>query len=151
MADRRTYVYGNTVRKLNTETAPSRAPQHEQKISPKTKKKIDRVLAFDLKYTMTLVVAVGFAFCACISMLQVQAQITAQEKEIESLETEYQNLENDNDALSAKVNSDIDLDEIQKIAMEELGMVYPGTGQVITYDSANEQYVKQYKDVPDLD
>lgn len=151
MANRRTYIDGNTVRKLDVVTVPNRQYEQEEKISPKTKKKIDRVLAFDFKYTMVLVVAVGFAFWACISMISVQAQISAQKKQILALESEYQNLENDNDALNAKVNSDVDLDAIQKVAMEELGMVYPDAGQIITFESTKEQYVKQYQDVPELD
>lgn len=151
MARERTYIDGNTVRKLNTNTVPERRYEREEQISPKTQRKIDRVRSFDLKYTLTLVVAMGFAFAACVSMISVQAKISAQNKEITALESQYQNLSNDNDAASARVNSDVDLNAIQKIAMDELGMVYPNAGQVVTYDSASEQYVKQYKDVPSLD
>lgn len=151
----REYIDGNTVRKLNVTTMPERRHERrnerEEQLSPKTRKKIDRVRAFDLKYTFALVVAIGFAFAACISMISVQAKINAQKKEISALELQYQSLTNDNDAASSRVNSDVDLNEIQRIAMEELGMVYPGAGQVVTYDSAGEQYVKQYKDVPDVD
>ena len=151
MARGREYIDGNTVRKLNTYVVPERRYEKEEKLSPKTRKKIDKVQSFDLKYTLALVVAIGFTFAACVSMISVQAEINAQKKEIAALESQYQNLSNDNDAASARVNSDVDLNEIKKIAMEELGMVYPDRGQVVTYDSASEQYVKQYKDVPDVD
>lgn len=151
MARRTAYIDGNTARKLNVNTVPERRYEKEEQLSPKTQRKIDRVRAFDLKYTLVLVVAIAFTFAACISMISVQAKINAQNKEIAALESQYQNLSNDNDAAAARVNSDVDLNAIQKVAMEELGMVYPSAGQVVTYDSASEQYVKQYKDVPKLD
>lgn len=151
MARGREYIDGNTVRKLNTSIVPERRHEREEKISPKTKKKIDKVRSFDLKYTLALVAAIGFAFAACVSMISVQAEINAQKKQIAALESQHQNLANDNDAASARVNRDVDLNEIKRIAMEELGMIYPSRGQVVTYDSASEQYVKQYKDVPDVD
>lgn len=151
MARGREYIDGNTVRKLNAYTVPERKHEREEQLSPKTRKKIDRVRSFDLKYTLTLVVAIGFTFAACVSMISVQAEINAQKKQIAALESEYRNLSNDNDAASARVNREVDLNAIKKIAMEELGMIYPDKGQVVTYDSAIEQYVKQYKDVPDVD
>ncbi len=151
MAVNRAYVEGNTARKLQVNTVPKRQPEQELELSPKTRKKIERVQAFDLKYTMALIMAIGFTFAACASMIGTIADINAQNKQIASLETQYQNLTNDNDATAAQVNSDIDLNEIKSIAMDDLGMVYPNQGQVVTYDSADEQYVKQYKDVPDLD
>ena len=40
------------------------------------------------------------------------------------------------------------LDDIYNVATNELGMVYAKKGQIIYYDSANEDYVKQYQDVP---
>lgn len=151
MARGREYIDGNTVRKLNTNAVPERRYEKEERLSPKTKKKIDKVRSFDLKYTLALVVAIGFTFSACVSMISVQAEINAQKKEIAALESKYQNLSNDNDAAAARVGREVDLNEIKKIAMEELGMVYPNKSQVVTYDSASEQYVKQYKDVPDVD
>ncbi len=149
MAYKNIYVEGNTVRKTSPVPVPEKRHSVEQ--NPKTKKKIERVLAFDLKYTMALVIAVGLTFVACISMVSVQAEMNAQNKRIAALEADYQALVNDNDAVTSKLNSDVDLDLIKKTAMEELGMVYPSEGQIVTYDSTKEQYVKQYQDVPDMD
>ena len=38
--------------------------------------------------------------------------------------------------------------EIRRIAMEELGMVYPKRSQIVEYDAAESEYVKQYKNIP---
>ena len=40
-------------------------------------------------------------------------------------------------------------DAIYDTAVNDLGMIYPGKGQVITYDSKESEYVKQFKDVPE--
>jgi hypothetical protein len=40
------------------------------------------------------------------------------------------------------------LDDIYKVATRELGMVYSQNGQIIRYDKQEDDYVKQYSDVP---
>ena len=44
------------------------------------------------------------------------------------------------------VNS-VDLDEVKRIAQEELGMHYATEGQIIKYTDAIGDYVKQYSDI----
>ena len=38
---------------------------------------------------------------------------------------------------------------IYQIAVEELGMVYPDKNLVITYESSDGSYLRQYRDIPD--
>ena len=44
----------------------------------------------------------------------------------------------------------MDLEHIKDVAMNELGMVYAKKGQIVYYESASEDYVKQYQDVPSV-
>ncbi|MFQ9511096.1 MAG: hypothetical protein ACLRZ7_09340 [Lachnospiraceae bacterium] len=67
---------------------------------------------------------------------------------MEKLETEYNQLVSDNDALKAKIDASVDLNYIFKVATEELGMVYPSKDQVVNYDRVESEYVRQYEDVP---
>ena len=48
-----------------------------------------------------------------------------------------------------EINAGIDYNAIYDTAVNDLGMIYPGKGQVITYDSKESEYVKQFKDVPE--
>ena len=41
------------------------------------------------------------------------------------------------------------MDEIREKAMNELGMVYATSDQVIEYDSPSGDYVKQYEGIPE--
>lgn len=153
MANRYSYIDGNTARKLDMNTAPviKREAEEEVRRQQKRQKKTQKRLAFDLKYTLVLVVAIVCAFVACVDMLAMQSALQKQERSIDALTTQYENMKKDNDAMSASLDSKVDLNAIYKTATKELGMVYPTEGQVITYEGAKGQYVKQYQDVPDLD
>ena len=48
-----------------------------------------------------------------------------------------------------KIMSNVDLDEIKRIAIGELGMKYAKEGQVITYSGEGSDYVRQYGDIPE--
>lgn len=40
------------------------------------------------------------------------------------------------------------MEEIKKVAIQELGMQYAGEGQVVSFASENNDYVKQMADIP---
>ena len=55
----------------------------------------------------------------------------------------------DNAAFKLSLESMYSLDDIYNVPTNELGMVYAKKGQVVYYESANEDYVKQYQDIPE--
>lgn len=142
---------GNTARKLDV--APQRIEkprqqQPERRTSAKVSRNVNRAMAFDFKYTMALVVATAFLFVSCLGMLSVQAQITEQRRQIAALERGINELADKNNETSKRLESSVDLTKVYDVAIHELGMVYPKTGQVISYEASNPDYVKQYKDIP---
>ncbi len=153
MAKNNYYVEGNTARQVQAMPVPERRSDYEreQRKNKRKEKKLQHVLAFDLKYTLMLVISLGAMAYACSMMLSAQATLQAQKKELAALTESYENLQNANDAKVAKMRDSLDLNYIFNVATNELGMVYPKSGQVLTYESTKEQYVKQYKDVPKLD
>ena len=64
------------------------------------------------------------------------------------LEQQLEQLRSENDALQTRINTDMDLDHIYKVATEELGMVYANRNQVLLYDKTESEYVRQYEDIP---
>ena len=68
---------------------------------------------------------------------------------IEALEASIEKKKADNDALETRINTSIDLDNIYKIATEELGMVYANKDQVRMYNKTESEYVRQYEDIPE--
>ena len=93
-------------------------------------------------------VATIFLFGSCFYMLTVQATITEQRREIAMLESNLNSLTDNNNEMSKRIESSVDLTEIYNVATTELGMVYPKAGQVVSYEASNPDYVKQFKDVP---
>ena len=85
----------------------------------------------------------------CINFLQVKSQITSSMKHVASLESELAQLKEDNDAYYSKVTSNVDIAQIKKKAMGELGMKYPSDDQVETYTTDGNSYVRQYQDLPE--
>ena len=75
----------------------------------------------------------------------MNTKISTQQNNISALEAELEKIEDDNAAHKLRLNNMYTLDDIYNVATNELGMVYAKKGQIIYYDSANEDYVKQYQ------
>lgn len=147
---RRYYIEGNTARQLNTVPQRIERPQsqEERKVNERVSRNSKRARAFDLKYTVCLMVATTFLFVSCVNMLTIQADITEQRRQIATLESTLNELTDTNNETSKRLESSVDLPKIYEVATTELGMVYPKTGQVVSYEASNPDYVKQFKDVP---
>ncbi len=94
------------------------------------------------------VVSVAVLFF-CVHYLQLKSEVTAQIKAVAALESELSELREDNDAYESQVTSNVDLNEIKKIAIGRLGMKFPSEDQKITYETSKSSYVRQYQDVPE--
>lgn len=148
------YIDGNTARQLNTVPQRVERPERiehqekERKVNQTINRNTNRAKAFDLRYTLALVVATLFVFAAAVSMLNLQADVTEQRRQVAALENNLNELKNSNDEYAKQLESAVDLTKIYDMAVNELGMVYPKNGQVISYEASNPDYVKQFKDVP---
>lgn len=151
------YVEGSTVRKIDTaperEYVPERrrkaAPERQERRERRVNAKVDRALAFDMRYTVFVVSSVLIMVCACLMMLYMESKINAQQRNINNMEAQLENIENDNAAYEMSLKNMYTLDDIYDVAANELGMVYAKKGQIVYYESANEDYVTQYQDVPE--
>lgn len=149
------YIDGSTVRKM--EPAPARKSGNEDKRKSSPKKaqqkrvsdKAQNALAFNKNYTFFVVAAVFIIVCACIAVLYMESRISLQQANINDLETQLEVIEEENAAYKLSLESMYTLDEIYDVATNELGMVYAEKGQIVYYESADEDYVKQYQDVPE--
>ena len=123
------YVEGSTVRKVS--------------------EKAQNALAFNMKYTVFVTAAVVLMVVAWMVVLYMESRISLQQANINDLETQLEVIEEENAAYRLSLESMYTLDEIYDVATNELGMVYAEKGQIVYYESADEDYVKQYQDVPE--
>ncbi len=142
------YVQGNTARKL--QAVPS---QYERTTIKKDNRAVqknrDKALHMNVGYVLFLVAAMMMAGLMLTWYLTLQSDITNSIKNVARLESELNSLKLDNDERYSRINSDINLEEVRRVAIQELGMQYAREGQIITYNGEDNDYVRQTGDIPD--
>ncbi len=136
------YIRGTTVRK----------PQHTQDPRPvrvhRTSQK--RRHHMSLGYLVFLSLAMIFVVGTLASYISLQSRVTNSSKNIAVLESQLNNLKQDNDEAYNRANGNVDLDEVKRIAIQEYGMTYATEGQIITYsDGGGNDYVRQVAPIPE--
>lgn len=143
----REYIDGNTVRKLQEfpQQIPNQAPR---KLSNATRKNREKAACMSLPYMIFLAAAITITAYVCIQYLKLQSDITMRQKNITKMESTVNDLKIANDEEYARIMGAVDLEEIKKTAMDELGMKYPNQGQIIAFSGAESDYVRQYQNIP---
>ncbi len=93
-----------------------------------------------LGYVMFLAAALGACAFILIHYIQLQGELTQRTKEIASKEVELNNIKLSNDEEYNRIMNSIDLEEIKRVAIGELGMVYAKEGQIIIYTDEKNDY-----------
>lgn len=154
--------YGNTAPKMEPvqeavpkkhEQEPVKTPKQTPSMQPKTrqyaKPKVEHNIGF---FSMCfLVVAILATLYTCFSYLNVQSKTVVITKEIRQLEEELADLQDRNVAACNEVLDAINLDEVYRVAVQELGMVYPNKNRTLYYESNEDGYVRQFGDIPKAD
>lgn len=140
------YMYGNTVRKLDVKRAIEEEPR--RRLSNETRKNRDKARHMNLGYVAFLITALLISGFVLINYIQLQSDITNSVKQIASLESTLNNLRQANDEEYSRLTSSVDLEEIKRIAIGELGMTYATEDQIITYVNEGSDYVRQLSDIP---
>jgi len=154
---RTSYVNGNVARKLTvvpdldrqehagTHSRPQRQPQIQPKRQPGKQPKAMQPISFG---SLLVLAAASIATVyVCIEYLKLQYEVTAIDKTIVSMEKQLKTLTDENDAAYEAINTAFDLDYVYRVAVDELGMVYPKDNTVITYKSGGVDFVRQYEDM----
>ena len=132
-------------------TARSRAAWEEtgRKLSPEVAAARARALQMNLGYVVFLTLAAVICVAVCVNYLKLQASYTTLQKTSTRLETQLCTLKISNDTEYNRVVSSVDLEEIKERAIGSLGMVYKTSDQIVTYEVPDNDYVRQFRAVPD--
>ena len=149
----KSYVEGNTVRKLEPVQVPVKREQTSEKVrrraeDRRVRRNQEKALQMDLPFVIALTAASICTLYICVDYLHMQYSIAARIHNIEQYEKELEVLKAENDAMETSINTYVDLDYVYKVATEELGMVHADRDQVITYNKTESEYVRQYDDIP---
>lgn len=157
------YVEGNTVRKVRYEAAPYYdEPVRKPERRPEKKKEVRRNVNSENKvtyrekskcmnglYAFVLAVAAVVTLALCVQYLKIQTEITEKTQYISSLKQNITTISSQNDAMDYSINSYIDVDNVYKVATEELGMVMASEDNVKLYESTEQEYMMQMSDIPE--
>lgn len=141
------YQQGSAARKL--QVVPDLQERPVRKVSDATRKNRERALHMNIGYVLFLVTAMVAAGIILTGYLSLQADITSSMKNIAKLESELNSLKLDNDETYSRINSNVNLEEVRRIAIQELGMQYAAEGQIVTFDGEDNDYVRQTGEIPD--
>lgn len=142
--NRNTYVQGTSVQKADIRRQPE-APKKQ--LSHTTRKNRDRAHHMNLFYVLFLSAAMTVTGVVLIGYIQMESAITQSVKQIAALESRLNNLKTENDEALGRIESSIDLEEIRRIAITELGMTYAGEGQIVEIPDEGSDYVRQYTNI----
>ena len=141
-----TYIDGNTVRKFNI-VEEINNPIEVKQLSHATRKNRDKALYMNLGYVVFLAAALLSAAMILISYIRIQSDIIISVRNIAAMESELNNLRLSNDEDYARAASSVDLEEIRRVAIGELGMRYAKEGQIINVSSEGNDYVRQLAEI----
>lgn len=152
------YYDGNAVRRYQAEAEPSyepevERPERKRQTDPERQKRIqknrERHEAVDLKFTAVIAVCMGFILLCGAGYLQEKARITSTQNKISSLQSELALITNQNVAKEEQLKSSVDLKSVYEKAVKKLGMKYADADHTVLYDSADPDYVRQYRSIPE--
>lgn len=141
------YVQGNTARRL--QAAPDIQNKPSRKVSTRARKNRERARHMNIGSVLSMAVAMVAAGFILTWYLTLQSDITNSIKHIAALERELNDLKLANDEKYSRITSDINLEEVKRVAIQELGMSYAREGQVIIFNGEGSDYVRQTGDIPD--
>ncbi len=135
-----TYIYGNTVRKEQVKQ-PVQKPVQKQ-----AQKQTQHVSA---GYVVFLTVAAVIALFVCVRYLQLQSEVSNRSDNIVYLQQQLGELQEENIAREDSIMNSMNLEEIRDIAINDLGMVYATSEQIIRYNDPIGNKVTQYSGIPE--
>jgi len=143
---RNLYVYGNTAQQLDVREAIHEKSRRQQYNT--AKKNREKAMYMNPGYVLFLAVAMLVSAVILIGYIRLQSDITNSMNHIASLESELNDLKLSNDEEYNRIVSGVNLEEIKRVAIQELGMTYAGEGQIVVYSSQESDYVRQVADIP---
>ncbi len=137
------YQYASTAADLNRmlDSEP------EGRLHADSEKRKEKSVRMDLKYVILCVVGLFIILAIVVSYVKLRSAVTQSIENASNLENTYVNLKIDNDEEYNRIINSVDMNEVKRIATEELGMHYAKEGQVIVYTNDMDDYVKQYSDM----
>ncbi len=142
-------IDGNVVRKYDTITdnVQREIRREERTVTKKVERKQHATIS--LSYALITMGLVAVMVVMCFTYVAAQYKERENYAAITQLEQELSQLKIENDVKENMIYGNIDYEQIKKTAIEEYGMTVPAKNQIVTYTRGENEYVKQFLDVPE--
>lgn len=137
---RSVYVYGSAAPQIEI-TRELEEPRRQPR--PQVRKNREKAHHMSAGYVFFLGAALLAAGLILVNYIQMQAQLTNLTKSVASMESELNSVRIANDEEYNRIVNSINLEEVKRIAIGELGMTYAEEGQIITYSSEKNDYMRK--------
>ncbi len=149
-----TYIDGNVIRHVQAvpeRKADRRSREQSQRraeVSRQARRNREKALRMNVPYVSFLTAVSVATVFVCVNFLQLQSEGISYRNKIASLESQLTELKLANDNAYEEAVSSVDMEEVKRIAVNELGMTYADEGQIILYNNQEGDYIRQYAEVP---
>ncbi len=140
------YIDGDVVRKVQPRYVD--LPKEKTELSDSARRNREKAKYMSTGYICFLTLMIGIMSIGCLWYVNLRSEITASQKNISKMQIQLTDLKLSNDEEYDRIMGNVDLEQIKKTAMNELGMKYPDSDQVINIDGSGSDYVRQYGDIP---
>lgn len=134
------YVQGTAVRKLDVQRQIME-PSHRN--SNTTRKNREKAKHMSLGYVLFLAVALAVSSMVLMNYIRLQSSMTTMAEDIARYEKQLNNMKVANDENYSRIISSVDLEDVKRVAIGELGMVYPQEGQIIEFTSSGRDFARK--------
>ena len=139
--NRNAYVYGTAARDFDIQRQME--TKNPYQVHPVVRKNRERAHHMNAGYVLFLAVAMCTAAWILLNYIQLQADLTNLTKSVAAKQSELNTMRLANDEEYNRIISNINLEEIKRIAIGELGMTYAQEGQIVLYTNENNDYMRQ--------
>ena len=114
------------------EQSPSFEPLRRPQTQPKTK--------IDVFYTIKMALCGSILFASALSFVHLTSELSERQRELRQVTTQVRETQSMINSVQAIIASHLDLESIQTIAQEQLGMAEPLPHQVVYLELPQESY-----------
>ena len=137
------YIYGNVAPKIDIRHEIEDDSRRIQRENQSPRRKTHARRSMSPAYVMVFLVCMCATLGVIMWYVNLRSQMVSKVTTINRMESQLNTIRQKNDEEKLRIDNSIDLEEVKRIAIGELGMTYPEEGQIITYSGEGTDYMRK--------
>lgn len=140
-------ISGNNAIKLEKSYTNQNAGRNEESQQVNTNRRLRVAQRVNPVYTLALTLIIALTLAIAVILLKAQFVVSDNAERIIALQQNLLEIKKQNEQLESDIKKSINMEEVYKIATQELGMVQAGKGDIKYIDANDLSYTVQYTDI----